>query len=101
MIKIALPNGKFVETKIAADLTPPESLSVYKEFKKRGRISGVLGGALAGAMIRRVPGGALTGGLLGLSIGGLVGHYRAKKLLGKQGYRKAKEEALRQIAIKS
>lgn len=99
MIKIALPNGKFIETKEAVNLTPTESLSIYEEFKKRGRIRGVLGGALAGALTGRLPGGALTGAAIGLGLGGLFGHYRAKKILGEKGYGKAKEEALRKMVV--
>ena len=102
MIKIALPNGKFIETK-EATITPRETRQ-YEEYSrvveplKGGFVGGGIGAVLAGKG-RRL-GGGLFGLLAGLSLGSLYSPIHTRIMLGKKGreaLRRYREEELHKV----
>lgn len=99
MIKIALPNGKFIQVKEAA-ITPREARE-YEELAKlslplsMSAVGGVSGALLAKRGIKNILRSAGLGGLAGLALGTFYAPIHTRFALGKGG-----REALKEHKVK-
>lgn len=102
MIKIALPNGKFIQVK-EAQVTPEEA----RQYQEYSRIMeplslGVVGGGIGTIVARKGTrlGGGILGAALGLGLGALYAPIHTRLMLGKSGrkaLRKYREMELQKV----